>query len=133
MNAPTSPHTIRILLVEDHPFQLIGLEKQLNRMGFFNLASALDIEDALKLMNAGRRFDFLLCDQNLPDGLGTELIEKAYRIGAIRQAILFSGIDADGELTSLHQEALEKGVPVLACMAKPLNPEKLSLILNSDQ
>lgn len=112
-----------ILLVEDHPFQLIGLEMQLNRLGFFRLVPALDRAEALMMIQEGRRFDLLLCDQHLPDGRGIDLIETAYSLGGISHAILISGIDYPPTLQQLLWAAQQSGLPLLACLSKPLPPQ----------
>ena len=111
---------LNILLVEDHPFQLIGLEMQINRLGFFRLAPALDCAEAMSLIQEGRTFDLLVCDQHLPDGLGINLIEKAYALDGIRHAVLLSGIEEPPTLQMLLQTARERGLPLLACLSKPL-------------
>lgn len=109
-----------ILVVEDHPFQLIGLEMQLNRMDFFRLTPVLDGTEALAMIKEGRQFDLLLCDQYLPDSLGIDLIEEAYSLGGVRHAILLSGIDDQPALQQLQLAAQLRGLPVLACLRKPL-------------
>ena len=120
MSAHIQGRELNILLVEDHPFQLIGLEMQLNRLGFFSLAPALDCAEAMSLIQEGRTFDLLVCDQHLPDGLGINLIEKAYSLGNIRYAVLLSGIDEPSKLEILLQTARKCGLPLLACLSKPL-------------
>lgn len=112
----------RILLVEDHPFQLIGLEILLNRLGFFKLTPALDSAEALKIIESGRYFDLLLCDQHLPSGRGIDLIESAYRMGGIGHAMLISGIDDQAIFEQLLCAAQQQDLPLLACLSKPLCP-----------
>lgn len=112
-----------ILVVEDHPFQLIGLQMQLNRFGFFKLTPALDCAEALMLVAQGRRFDLLLCDQYLPDGTGMQLIEKMYRLGATRHAILLSGIDDSLGFWRAMRTAQRLRLPLRACLHKPLSVE----------
>jgi CheY-like chemotaxis protein len=109
-----------LLLVEDHPFQLIGLAMQLNRLGFFWIRMALDSAEAIAIIQEGRKFDVLVCDQHLPDGLGVDLIETIYRLGAIRYAVLISGMDHPAMLDNLQRVALRRGLPVLASLSKPL-------------
>ena len=112
-----------ILLVEDHSFQLIGLEMQLNRLGLFNLAQALDGADALRMLQAGRKFDLLLCDQHLPDTLGVDLILEAQRLGCVRYSMRISGIDHPEALEQLP--AVQQSQPqLLACLSKPLSSER---------
>lgn len=113
-----------VLLVEDHPFQLIGIAMQLNRLGFFCMRLALDSAEAIAIIKEGRTFDVLVCDQHLPDGLGVDLTETLYRLRAIRHAILISGVDHPSMLDNLQRVALRRGLPLLACLSKPLSPEQ---------
>lgn len=113
----------RILVVEDHPFQLIGLEIQLNQFGFFKLTPVLEMAEALRLLEGGSRYDLLLCDQHLADGYGMQLIEQAYALQAIDYAILLSGIDNPDALLNMQEAAKTRGLPLLACLSKPLNRE----------
>jgi len=112
---------LSILLVEDHPFQLIGLEMQLNRLGLYQLTPALDSAEALMLIKEGRRFDLLLCDQHLPDGYGIDLIDMAHALDGIRFAMLISGIDDTPLRQQLLQDAQARGLPLLAYLEKPLS------------
>jgi response regulator of citrate/malate metabolism len=120
MNETDTLQTPSVLLVEDHPFQLMGLAMQLNRQGFFRLGSALNCAEAMIMINEGRTFDLLLCDQHLPDGLGLDLIESIYRTGAIRYAILLSGIEDQPQLDQMLRNAQQQDLPILACLSKPL-------------
>lgn len=113
----------RILLVEDHPFQLIGLEMLLNHLGLFRLTPALDCTEALETIKNGNRYDLLLCDQHLPDGRGIDLIEKAYKLGGISHGIIISGIEDHPALQQLLWAAQQHHLPLLACLSKPLPPK----------
>jgi CheY-like chemotaxis protein len=114
-----------ILIVEDHPFQLIGVQMHLNRLGFFRLTPALDAGEARQA--CARRhepFDLLLCDINLPGTDGIELAWELAEAGRIRQAVLLSGRD-ENELRALQQRLSAQGLPILACLPKPLNQSAL--------
>ncbi|MFJ2713258.1 response regulator [Pseudomonas sp. NPDC087346] len=112
-----------VLLVEDHPFQLIGLAMQLNRLGFFWIRTALDGAEAIAIIKEGRTFDLLVCDQYLPDSLGLDLIGAIYRMGAARYAILISGVGHQSLLDNMQRVAHQRGLPLLACLSKPLSSE----------
>ena len=118
-----------ILLVEDHSFQLIGLEMQLNRLGLFRLTPALDGTEALQILQSGRSFDLLLCDQHLPDMLGTKLIMEAQQLGCVRYSMLISGIDHPDTLEQLP--AVQQIKPhLLACFSKPLASDRFMSALS---
>ncbi|KFE51354.1 response regulator [Pseudomonas syringae] len=124
-----SKHKLRILLVEDHPFQLIAIQILLNNQGYFLLTPALTAAEALAAMERTTQpYDLLLCDQCLPDGDGLDLIERALTQGQVRRAIVLSGLDRD-RLEEIEQMAAQRGLPLLGCLSKPLSGPDLSRLL----
>jgi CheY-like chemotaxis protein len=65
---------LRVFVVEDHPATARGLKMFLELSGY-SVETAGDVRSALKLA-AKTEFDVLLCDLNLPDGTGWELMER---------------------------------------------------------
>lgn len=123
-------HNLRILLVEDHPFQLIATQALLNNQGYFLLTPALNAAEAFAaLQRSHAPYDLLLCDQGLPDLPGLELVDQACRKGLVRQAIIFSGLSTAGLLT-LEHAAQQRGLPLLGCLSKPLRGTDLALLLD---
>lgn len=121
-----------ILLVEDHPFQLIATQMQLNRLGFFRLAPVLDAAEAREACaRRSKPFDLLLCDINLPGTDGIELVCELADAGSIRQAVLLSGREEE-ELHALQHSLRARGIPVLACLAKPLDQGALLQALEAE-
>ena len=87
-------HKLRILLVEDHPFQLIATQIILNNQGYFLLTPALTAAEAMQaIKRTTQPYDLLICDQRLPDGAGLDVIEQAFQMGMARYAIVLSGLD----------------------------------------
>jgi CheY-like chemotaxis protein len=124
-----SKHKLRILLVEDHPFQLIAIQVLLNNQGYFLLTPALTAAEALEAMErTSQPYDLLLCDQCLPDGDGFDLIEHALAQGQAKRAIVLSGLDKD-RLEEIENRAAQRGVPLLGCLSKPLSAPDLSRLL----
>ncbi|HCT04290.1 MULTISPECIES: response regulator [unclassified Pseudomonas] len=118
-------HRLRILLVEDHPFQLLATQCLLKSFDFDNLTLAENAEQAILLMTqAGTPFDLMLCDQCLPDLPGLELIDIANRRHFILAAILLSGLPVS-ELSELSDQARQRNLPLLGYLSKPLSKEKL--------
>ncbi|CZT29573.1 response regulator [Pseudomonas cerasi] len=124
-----STHSLRILLVEDHPFQLIATQVLLNNHGYFLLTPVLTAAEAMAAMQrSAEPYGLLLCDQCLPDMSGLDLIDEASRHGWLRQAILLSGLP-DTQLENLQQLALQRDLPLLGCLSKPLHGPDLSRLL----
>ena len=125
-----SSNPLRILLVEDHPFQLLATQCLLRSFGFQLLTPAENAEQAIRSMTlAEAPFDILLCDQCLPDLRGLELIEIASRRRFITSAILLSGLPM-AELATLQAQALERSLPLLGYLSKPLNKDELSYLIH---
>ncbi|MET0776582.1 MAG: response regulator [Pseudomonas mandelii] len=124
-----SEHDWRILLVEDHPFQLRATQCLLESYGFTQLTATDSAEAAMQqMLKTSQPFDILLCDQCLPDLPGLDLIEYASQKGMIRQAILLSSLTSL-ELDSLERIAVEHGLPLLGYLIKPLKQSDLRNLL----
>jgi CheY-like chemotaxis protein len=124
-------HKLRILLVEDHPFQLIATQILLNNQGYFLLTPALTAAEALQALARTKvPYDLLLCDQCLPDGEGFDVIEQAFKSGAARAAIVLSGLD-NNQLEAIEQLAGQRNLPLLGCLSKPLQGPQLHQLLTS--
>ena len=114
---------LRILLVEDHPFQLLAIQCLLKSFGFSHLTPAENAEQAIKLMRTTEApFDVMLCDQCLPDLTGLELVEIASHAGFVKRAVLLSSLPAV-ELEHLKTLAIQRDLRLLGYLPKPLNKE----------
>ncbi|MBF6027052.1 response regulator [Pseudomonas sp. P115] len=121
---------LRLLLVEDHPFQLLATQCLLNSFGFTQLTLAENAEQAIRVMTqCNAPFDLMLCDQCLPDLPGLELIDIAKRRGFIVHAILLSSLPAT-ELANLIKQALHRNLPLLGYLSKPLNRDELMALIH---
>ncbi|MGV8888564.1 MAG: response regulator [Pseudomonas sp.] len=120
---------LRILLVEDHPFQLKATQYLLESYGFTQLTTTDSADGALQqMLKAVQPFDILLCDQCLPDLSGLDLIKFASHQGMIRQAILLSSLTS-AELDELEKKANEHGLPLLGYLIKPLKQAEFRKLL----
>ncbi|WP_160107681.1 response regulator [Pseudomonas izuensis] len=122
---------LRILLVEDHPFQLRATQYLLESYGFTRLTTTDCAQGALQqMLGAEQPFDILLCDQCLPDISGIDLVKFASRHGMIKQAILLSSLTPD-ELDGLENMASIHDLPLLGYLVKPLKQAELTKLLIS--
>ena len=120
---------LRILLVEDHPFQLRATQYLLESYGFTQLTTTDCAQGALQLMlTATQPFDVLLCDQCLPDLCGLDLVKFASHRGMIKQAILLSSL-TPAELDQLKNMATTHGLPLLGYLIKPLKQSEFRNLL----
>ncbi|MEJ5060965.1 MULTISPECIES: response regulator [unclassified Pseudomonas] len=120
---------LRILLVEDHPFQLMATQCLLESYGFTQLTTTDSAEGALhQMLTSVQPFDILLCDQCLPDLCGLELVKFASHRGMIKQAILLSSLTS-AELDRLENTANINGLPLLGYLSKPLKQSEFRKLL----
>jgi CheY-like chemotaxis protein len=120
---------LRILLVEDHPFQLRATQYLLECYGFTELTTTESAEGALQqMLTSAQPFDILLCDQCLPDICGLDLVKFASHRGMIKQAILLSSL-TPAELDKLENTANINGLPLLGYLSKPLKQSEFRKLL----
>lgn len=94
---PAGRNGLRLLLVEDHHDTLMTLQRLLVRRGY-TVRTAASIAQALEIAD-GYRFDVLVSDIGLPDGRGTELLERiARQRGERLPAVAMSGFGMDDDL-----------------------------------
>lgn len=122
---------LRILLVEDHDFQLRATQILLQSYGFEHITTADSAEVALhRMRETPTPYDVLLCDQCLPNLRGLQLIEAATHMGMIKRAILLSSLTSV-ELDELAQSAIRLGLPLSGFLIKPLKHLELITLLTS--
>jgi CheY-like chemotaxis protein len=108
--------TLRILIVEDHDDSREMLEHLLLAHGH-SVAAVASCHEAREVA-AAKRFDMLICDIDLPDGDGVELMRS------LRRDFLMTTI-ALSALTQRQEVARCEKAGVHAFLAKPLRIEEL--------
>jgi CheY-like chemotaxis protein len=81
---------LRVFVVEDHPATARGLKMFLELSGY-SVDIASDVRSALKFA-AKNDFDVLLCDLNLPDGTGWDLMQRLCKNGPVA-GVAYSAFD----------------------------------------
>jgi CheY-like chemotaxis protein len=90
-----SGKSLRILVVEDHNDTLEALSRLLTRFGH-EISVADRAGNALNMIES-KEFDVVLCDINLPDGSGYDLIAEAKRKRPIK-AVALTGFAANEDI-----------------------------------
>ncbi len=107
---------LRVFVVEDHDGTAANLKRFLEVSGY-TVDVANDVRSALKAAETAE-FDVLLCDLNLPDGTGWDLMKRLRKLRAVR-GIAYSAF-AEPE----HVER-SKSVGFVDHIAKGSAPEEL--------
>ncbi len=103
----------RILVVDDEPAIVEGLEAFLSRIGY-RVRTAYDAPTALQAVRAERP-DVVLLDLRMPGGSGLEVLRCIREIDQGLKVILLTGF-LDEETRQL---ALDLGAPL--CLSKPMD------------
>lgn len=119
----SSTAPLRVLLLDDDPFQLAMLEDMLQDLGRFNVSGATSARDALALLEAAPP-DLLVCDLSMPDMDGIEFLRQVAERHYQGAVALLSGMDA-GMLKAAERLAAAQGLAVLGACSKPVAPAKL--------
>lgn len=85
---------MQVLLVEDHTDTRAVLSTLLNRCGC-QTVTAKNLREARTRLQE-MRFEILICDLNLPDGDGLELVREAKKLQALK-AIALTGRHSEEE------------------------------------
>jgi len=122
------PHSLRVLVVEDHPDTLRALELFIKALGH-HPTLARNMQEALLVGSAeNEEFDLLLSDLRLPDGDGWELLLQLRKCGCCpKRAIAMSGWSGTEDFMRSKTAGFE------AHLIKPFTPKVLqSALLQKD-
>lgn len=113
----TVMHKNKIMIVDDHPFFIHGLERYLSSTGKYEIKSALSISEALKSV-----FDFrpelVVMDVSMAEGGGMAMLRKVKAQMDIRTMFLTVQIDPEDTI-----EAMKLGIDAIAL--KDRDPEDI--------
>lgn len=118
--------SLKVLILEDNPFQLMALHQMLNANGVFNVLTAETADAARQSLDSSGPVDIAICDVYLEQGDGLELIrEMAERCQA-------QNADPD-VLEGVANMARQQGLNVLACLPKPASAKLIGQLLTDCQ
>ncbi len=112
---------MRILVVDDFAAMRQLVKKSLQQLGFENVSEAAGAVDAVKKMESGEKFDFIISDWNMPKMTGLELLTYV-RSGDGMKKVPFLMITAEAQKENIIQAA-KAGVSQY--IVKPFTAESL--------
>lgn len=121
---------MNILLIDDEPFALKLLERQLANLGFEGVIPCEHAHEALAALESGvKTIDLVFCDLLMPQMDGVEIVRHLARIGYAEGLVLVSG--EDGRILQAAEKlAKAHNLNVLGALHKPVSPEQLQHILD---
>ncbi|HKI62271.1 MAG TPA: EAL domain-containing response regulator [Mariprofundaceae bacterium] len=118
-----------VLVVDDESFILETTAFMLRRLGFKEVCTAQSAQLALEYIDSDENsFELVLCDLNMPDVDGVELLRMFSERGFNGEIILFSGEDSR-TLSMAESLAKARNLSVLGAVSKPLQVNELSQLL----
>jgi EAL domain-containing protein (putative c-di-GMP-specific phosphodiesterase class I)/FixJ family two-component response regulator len=116
---------IRILVLDDEPFMLMLLARQLANLGFTRVDTCDNGQAALdRVDDAALAPQLILCDLNMPGMDGVEFVRKLVEHGYTGSLILVSGED-ERTLHSARRLVQAHHIEVLGSLQKPVPPQAL--------
>ncbi|SDS02987.1 EAL domain, c-di-GMP-specific phosphodiesterase class I (or its enzymatically inactive variant) [Pseudomonas asplenii] len=123
---------LRILILEDNPFQLMALHQMLNANGVFDVLTAENVESARQSLANRGPIDVAICDLHLEDGDGLELIRHLAETREAQALIILSSLEVELREGAAHM-ARQQGLHVLGCLLKPASAAILGELLTTYQ
>ena len=129
MRAPLPELPVTILLIDDDPFALKLLERQLVNQGFAEVQTCEHARDALRQLERDPgSADVVFCDLQMPQMDGVEFVRHLVRIGYAGALVLVSGEDTR-VLETVQRLARGHQLNVLGVLRKPVSPAGLRRIM----
>ncbi|NWC10242.1 EAL domain-containing response regulator [Pseudomonas agarici] len=123
---------LKILVLEDNPFQLMALHQMLNANGVFDVLTAENVESARQSLANRGPVDIALCDLSLEDGDGLQLIRHLAQAREAQALIILSSLDQEVREGAVCV-ARQQGLHVLGCLLKPASAAILGELLATYQ
>ena len=118
-----------VLVVDDDPVVLLQMTQMLGSIGLQEVLTARNGVEALRLMNRRRKsLDLVVCDLNMPEMDGVEMIRRFGQSSFSGALILMSGAD-EQILTTVGKLAALQGLTVLGQIHKPVTPQSMRTLL----
>ena len=120
----------RVLLADDEALIRAILIRALTRLGFTHFQEAANGHEALAILSAPEgRIDLLLCDLDMPDMDGIELVRHLSGLKETPALAFVSGMES-GALRAAEALARAYRLRILGCVAKPVTPAALQRVLD---
>lgn len=119
---------LRVLVLEDHPFQRAVAVSMLRKLGCSEVYEAADGVQALAVLQQVGGVDIALCDLCMEGMDGLEFLQQVGHSGLVGSVIISSSLSADVRRT-VQQIVSLLGLEMLGDVGKPLQANTLETLL----
>lgn len=120
--------SLKVLILEDNPFQMMALHQMLNANQVFDVLTTDSVESAMNSLDRRGPVDIAICDLQMDGRDGLSLIGHLAMTGLARSVIILSSAE-QSVLDSAAQLARQQGVDVLGVMRKPASVALIGKLL----
>ncbi len=121
--------SLKVLILEDNPFQLMALHQMLNANQVFDVLTAQSVEAAQCSLNNRGSVDIAICDLQMDGADGFSLIRHMAQTRQAKALIILSSADVS-VLKAVAQLARQQGLEVLGYLQKPASAVLIGALLN---
>lgn len=122
--------SLKVLVLEDSPFQLMAIHQMLNASGVYDVLTAENLEAARASLDKRGPVDIAICDLQLEEGDGLDLIEHLASRHLAHALIILSSTERR-RLDAAAYCARQQGLHVLASLQKPASARVLHCLLQA--
>jgi EAL domain-containing protein (putative c-di-GMP-specific phosphodiesterase class I)/DNA-binding NarL/FixJ family response regulator len=127
---PLKPNTARILLLDDDPFMLKLLRRQLAQLNYTQVDAFDSGHQALEQLSSSKPlYDLIFLDINMPGMDGIEFIRQLVECHYSGSVILVSG-EASRILESVEKLIEAHQLTTLGHLQKPVKPDELATLIS---
>lgn len=122
-------HSLKVLILEDHPFQLMALHQMLNAHGVFDVLAAESVPGAMRMLERRGAVDVAICDLYMdgPDGLAMIRHLAEQRLAS---ALIVLSDAEPALLDTIAELTPQLGLRLLGCVPKPASGAVLHRLLS---
>ncbi|WP_192563647.1 response regulator [Pseudomonas gozinkensis] len=122
--------SLKILILEPNPFQLMALHQMLNAIGIYDVLTAPSLGSAKRSLERRGAVDIAVCNPQLKSGDGLALIRQlADRQEA--QALIMVGAVAPALQEDLETLLRVHGITLLGCLHTPVSAVLMRSLLDT--
>lgn len=123
---------LKVLILEDNPFQLMVLHQMLNAFRIFDVVTAESVDSARDSLLRRGAMDVAICDLYMEGVSGLELINELAQKRSATALIILSAA-APQVIEKAARTARRQGLKVLGCLSKPVTLDGLGQLLGAFQ
>ena len=121
--------SLRVLILEDNPFQLMALHQMLNASGVYDVLVAATVTDACRALARRGSVDLVICDLDpARASSGLDLV-RHLAVSRQAQALIILSNAGEAQRDEAARLARQSGLWVLAALSKPASTRTLHTLL----